>query len=44
MNASLWKRAADFITQQSARQQDVKPTATADSQQLVITIKPTFSG
>ena len=34
MNASSWKRAADFITQQSASAQDTQATATANSQQL----------
>ena len=34
MNASSWKRAADFITQQSASVQNTQATATANSNQL----------
>ena len=34
MNASKWKRAADFIAQQSATTQNVHSATTVDSQQL----------
>ena len=34
MNASSWKKPADFITQQSATTQSIHSAATKDSQQL----------
>ena len=34
MNASSWKKAADFVTQQSVTTQNIHSAATTDSQQL----------